>query len=468
MPCQEWAQNPNEIIKQDAKYFSFKILKSPNLPLGLFYYIYFMNIETLYQKYRACTSVSTDTRKIEKDCLFFALKGDHFNGNKFANQALKLGAKYCVVDEKDYAEDDRYILVEDVLTALQQLATYHRRELKLPIIALTGSNGKTTTKELINAVLSTKYKTSATLGNLNNHIGVPLTLLQMGATTEIGIVELGANHPKEIEMLCKIVEPDYGLITNFGKAHLEGFGSIEGVIKSKSELYDYLIAREKTLFINENDPIQVRQISEYKNSYKFGSESSSDTTLEIISSQPYVTLRYQDSIIKSQLTGSYNFNNIAVAIAVGSYFKVDTGDMIEAIETYAPTNNRSQIVKKGNNTILMDAYNANPTSMMAALENFKQLEEDRKFIILGDMFELGPMAPQEHQAVVDYLEKQEIAKTYLIGKNFCKTTVSRPNIKKFESFEDLERSLQNQSIQNSFILIKGSRGMALERVLDLL
>ena len=427
-----------------------------------------MTIEEIYQHFKVCTSACTDTRKIEKDSLFFALKGDHFNGNAFASQALEAGAKYCVVDEAKYATDDRYFLVENVLETLQELATYHRYQLKAPIIALTGSNGKTTTKELINAVLSQKYKTSATHGNLNNHIGVPLTLLAMNEGTEIGIVEMGANHPKEIALLCEIAHPDYGLITNFGKAHLEGFGSIEGVIKAKSELYDYLKAHQKTIFVNENDPLQVRQSSNYDNIYKFGLADSSHTKLKIIDTQPYVTLSYNGLEIKSQLTGTYNFNNIGVAIAIGSYFNIDTAAIINAIEKYTPTNNRSQILKKDSNTIIMDAYNANPTSMMAALENFKQLHEEEKAIFLGDMFELGQTAESEHQFIVDYLEKNDLGKTYLIGKNFYKTTVKNENIQKFESFEDLKSNLKNRPIKNSFILIKGSRGMALERILDIL
>lgn len=427
-----------------------------------------MTIEEIYQHFKVCTSACTDTRKIEKDSLFFALKGDHFNGNAFASQALEAGAKYCVVDEAKYATDDRCFLVENVQETLQELATYHRYQLKAPIIALTGSNGKTTTKELINAVLSQKYKTSATHGNLNNHIGVPLTLLAMNEGTEIGIVEMGANHPKEIALLCEIAHPDYGLITNFGKAHLEGFGSIEGVIKAKSELYDYLKAHQKTIFVNENDPIQIQQTAHYDNIYKFGLSSSTNAKLEIINTQPYVTLSYNNSEIKSQLTGTYNFNNIAVAIAIGSYFNIGTAAIINAIENYTPTNNRSQILKKDSNTIIMDAYNANPTSMMAALENFKQLHEEEKAIFLGDMFELGQTAENEHQFIVDYLEKNDLGKTYLIGKNFYKTTVKNENIQKFESFEDLKSNLKNRPIKNSFILIKGSRGMALERILEVL
>lgn len=415
-----------------------------------------------------CNGVCTDTRKIEKDCLFFALKGDNFNGNEFASRAIDSGAKFCVVDEKQYATDERYLLVKNVLETLQQLATFHRNQLKIPIIALTGSNGKTTTKELINAVLSQKYNTTATHGNLNNHIGVPLTLLQMNEATDIGIVEMGANHPKEIGLLCDIAQPDYGLITNFGKAHLEGFGSIEGVIKAKSELYDYLMAHQKTIFVNENDHLQVQQTLNAKNIYKFGLLTSLDTLLEIIETQPFVTLKYNESVIKSQLTGTYNFNNIAVAIAIGSYFEVDPKNITTAIENYTPSNNRSQILKKDSNTIIMDAYNANPTSMLAALENFKQLQKEDKIIFLGDMFELGETAESEHQFIVDYLKKNDLGKVYLVGKNFFKTKVQLAKIEKYETFDDLKSNLQKHPIKDSFLLIKGSRGMALERVLEFL
>ncbi|MEO8774097.1 MAG: UDP-N-acetylmuramoyl-tripeptide--D-alanyl-D-alanine ligase [Gelidibacter sp.] len=427
-----------------------------------------MIVEELYQHFKKCTVVCTDTRKIDKDCLFFALKGEHFNGNEFASSAMASGAKYCVVDEKRYAIDERYILVDNALEALQQLATFHRHHLMIPIIALTGSNGKTTTKELINTVLSKKYKTTATKGNLNNHIGVPLTLLQMNQFTEIGIVEMGANHPKEIALLCEIAQPDYGLITNFGKAHLEGFGSLEGVIKAKSELYDYLKNHNKIIFVNENDAEQVKQTLHCDKVYKFGLRTSSNTLLEIINTQPYVTLRYNKSVIKSQLTGTYNFNNIAVAIAIGSYFKVEPSHIISAIEDYTPTNNRSQILQKEGNTIIMDAYNANPTSMLAALENFKQLHQEQKVIFFGDMFELGPTAENEHQFIVDYLEKNALGKVYLVGKNFYKTKVNLSTIEKFETFNDLKLNLQTHPVRDSFLLIKGSRGMALERILEIL
>lgn len=426
-----------------------------------------MEIETIYTYFKQCSSVCTDTRKIEPNSIFFALKGDNFNGNTFAQQALEKGAKYCIVDEEAYASD-QCLLVDDVLQTLQQLATYHRDQMLIPVIALTGSNGKTTTKELINAVLSKKYNTIATQGNLNNHIGVPLTLLRMTEKTDIAIVEMGANHAKEIEFLCNIAQPDYGLITNFGKAHLEGFGSIEGIIKAKSELYEYIKAHQKTIFVNENDEIQVKQTTQYDHVYNFGLMTSVDAAVEIVSSQPYVVLKYNDLTIKSQLTGMYNFNNIAAAIGVGSFFKVDPLDIVSAIESYNPTNYRSQIIEKGNNTIIMDAYNANPTSMMAALDNFKQLDKGPKVLFLGDMFELGNSTETEHQYIVDYLETNALGKAFLIGKNFYETTSNGSDIIKFETFEELKSQLENNPINNSLMLIKGSRGMALERILDII
>ncbi len=435
--------------------------------LGLFHYIYFMNIEEIYTYFKQCSSVCTDTRNIEFNALFFALKGDNFNGNTFAQQALEKGAKYSIVDEQEYVSD-RCFLVENALRTLQELATYHRDQLLIPVIALTGSNGKTTTKELINVVLSKKFNTLATQGNLNNHIGVPLTLLRMTEKTDIAIIEMGANHPKEIELLCTIAQPDYGLITNFGKAHLEGFGSVEGIIKSKSELYDYIKAHQKTIFVNENDEIQVKQTLKYDNVYNFGLMTSVDAAVEIVSSQPHVVLKYNDVTIKSQLTGIYNFNNIAAAIGVGSFFKVESNDIVSAIESYHPTNHRSQIIEKGNNTIIMDAYNANPTSMMAALENFKQLEKGNKVMVLGDMFELGDSAEIEHQEIVNYLESNAIGKAFLIGKNFYNTRTNGADITTFETFEELKLQLEDHPLENKLLLIKGSRGMALERILDLI
>jgi len=400
--------------------------------------------------------------------MFFALKGENFNGNSYAKSALDQGAKYCIVDEPAFALNNQYILVDDVLKTLQNLATFHRKTLNTPIIALTGSNGKTTTKELINSVLCTQYKTTATKGNLNNHIGVPLTLLSMTTDTEIGIVEMGANHPKEIEFLCNIALPDYGVITNFGKAHLEGFGSVEGVIKAKSELYDHLKVHEKIIFVNEDDSMQMKQVGNYGSTYVFGTNSLNGTKIVLKNTQPFVSLEYKGLTINSHLTGVYNFNNMSIAIATGSYFKVTPENIKIAIENYIPTNNRSQIITKDSNTILMDAYNANPTSMLAALENFQQSTEPNKVLFLGDMFELGKDASIEHQNIVNYIEKNINADVNLIGSNFYKTKVTKPFIKKFETFENLKSNANLNELKDSFILIKGSRGMALEHVLELL
>jgi len=400
--------------------------------------------------------------------MFFALKGENFNGNIYAQSALENGAKYCIIDEKAYAINDQFLVVDDVLKILQQLATFHRNTLKIPIIALTGSNGKTTTKELINAVLSTQFQTSATKGNLNNHIGVPITLLGMSRNTEFGIVEMGANHPKEIEFLCNIAYPDYGVITNFGKAHLEGFGSVEGVVKAKSELFEHLKKHHKVIFVNQNDEKQIKQIGDYRSVQTFGKEDSKGPNPIFKSSQPFVSLKYKDQSIQSHLTGKYNFDNISIAIAIGEYFKITPENIKLAIESYIPTNNRSQIILKNSNTILMDAYNANPTSMIAALENFKQAAGTNKILFLGDMFELGKDAPYEHQNIVNYIESNLKANVCLIGSNFYKTKVSKPSITKFEALEDLKSHINFSEIKNAQILIKGSRGMALERVLELL
>lgn len=427
-----------------------------------------MNIENLHQLFLKYSSICTDTRTIKKDDLFFALKGDRFNGNKFASRALKKGAKYAVVDEEKYDINASCILVDNVLNTLQKLATYHRTFLNLKIIALTGSNGKTTTKELLNCVLQKKYNTVATRGNLNNHIGVPLTLLSMDESTEIGIVEMGANHLKEIEFLCSISNPDYGYITNFGKAHLEGFATIKGVIKGKSELYHYLKQNKKTIFINTEDNLQLKQLEEYNNYYSFGSSINENTIIEFIEANPFVQLKYNDKIIKTNLIGNYNFSNISAAIAIGNYFKVSDIDIISAIETYSPENNRSQIIEKGTNKIILDAYNANPTSMKAALDSFSNLKDEHKIAILGDMFELGQDTAIEHQAIAEYAIQLHIDNIYLIGDNFYKTTINSSKVKPYKSFDDLKTVLRETNIKNHTILIKGSRGMALERVLDLL
>lgn len=412
-----------------------------------------------------CERVSTDTRKIKKNDIFFALKGDNFNGNEFAEQAIEAGAAYAVVDEPEYATHRDTILVSDCLIALQQLATFHRNYLDKPVIALTGSNGKTTTKELINAVLSKKYATTSTAGNLNNHIGVPLTLLSMTEETEIGIVEMGANHQKEIAFLSRIAQPDFGYITNFGKAHLEGFGGVEGVIKGKSELYDYLISHHKTAFINSEDPIQVEKTKSIE-TYQFGpTGSNSQVLINFINAEPFVICSFEGMEIQSQLIGAYNFANICAAIAIGTFFNVDKKDIKTAIESYIPSNNRSQIIVKGSLQIVLDAYNANPSSMRAALLNFEK-QPGHKIAILGDMFELGKDAEMEHQAIADLAISLAINTIYFVGSHFFKSKIKTEKAQQFESFEDLKNYLNVASLTDTKLLIKGSRGMALERVLE--
>ena len=424
-----------------------------------------MDIQQLHSLFLQCNSANTDTRKIVQGDMFFALKGDNFNGNVFAKQALEAGAKYVVIDENQYAESNQYLVVDNVLKKLQALASYHRDYLKLPIVALTGSNGKTTTKELINSVLSKKYNTVATKGNLNNHIGVPLTLLSMTNQTEIGIVEMGANHLKEIEFLVNIAKPDYGYITNFGKAHLEGFGNVEGIIKGKSELYDYLNTHDKLIFVNGNDTTQLNKTENSKR-FIFSSLENSDVLIKLKDCDPNVSVLYNGLEINSHLIGEYNFSNICSAIAIGNYFGIDDNQIKEAIESYIPSNNRSQIIQKKSNKIILDAYNANPTSMEAAIKNLNKLSDKNKVLILGDMFELGNSAKDEHQNIVDLLTTLKFSDVYLVGKNFFGTTSEK--IEKFETFEELKDKLKADLFQNSTILIKGSRGMALERALDFL
>ncbi len=424
-----------------------------------------MKIEILHQYFLKSTGICTDTRRITKGCIFFALTGDNFNGNKFAHQALDMGATKVIIDQINYHKNTgETVLCSSSLRMLQRLALYHRKHLGLPIIALTGSNGKTTTKELINVVLKQNYDTVATKGNLNNHIGVPLTLLTMKKDTEIGIVEMGANHLLEIDELCKITLPDFGYITNFGKAHLEGFGSVEGVIKGKTELYKHIHSHEKMIFVNGNDPLQLHH-SKGINKLTFGNEEQ-DCHIQLLDATRTLKIRFKDTVINSNLIGLYNFHNIAAAIAIGDYFKISTDKIKKAIEGYVPSNNRSQLVEKSSNKIILDAYNANPTSMLAALGNFKQTEGENKILFLGDMFELGSESKSEHQNIVAFLEKNQIGKTYLIGHNFFETTTQDTSIVKLETFEGLKEIVETNPPKNSYLLIKASRGMALERILD--
>ncbi|MFV8366867.1 UDP-N-acetylmuramoyl-tripeptide--D-alanyl-D-alanine ligase [Flavobacterium sp. XS1P27] len=427
-----------------------------------------MDINYIHSLFLKCKSVSIDTRKIELNSLFVAIKGERFDANTFAKEALDKGASYVIIDDESYFIDHRTILVDDSLTALQNLAKFHREYLKLPIIALTGSNGKTTTKELIHVVLSKKFNTKATVGNLNNHIGVPLTLLSFNSETEIGIVEMGANHKKEIEFLCELAKPDYGYITNFGKAHLEGFGGVEGVIEGKSEMYQYLSANDKLAFINLEDPIQVEK-SRMLKAYFFGvNKSNVDINITSVKANPFVAVNYSNLTISTHLIGLYNANNINAALTIGKYFRIDDVAIKEALESYVPENNRSQLLTKGTNQIILDAYNANPSSMAVAIENFLQLESPNKVMILGDMFELGAESQQEHKAIVDLLSNEDKVKCYFIGSAFYANKMEKNNFWFYNTFEEFSNDLATTEFDASTILIKGSRGMALERTLDFL
>jgi UDP-N-acetylmuramoyl-tripeptide--D-alanyl-D-alanine ligase len=400
--------------------------------------------------------------------LFVAIKGENFDANTFAKEAFEKGASYVIIDNKDYYIDQRTILVENSLIALQELAKFHRHFLQLPIIALTGSNGKTTTKELINVVLSKKYNTKATVGNLNNHIGVPLTLLSFDSETEIGIVEMGANHKKEIEFLCELATPDYGYITNFGKAHLEGFGGVEGVIEGKSEMYNYLSQNSKLAFINLEDIIQVQKSKALK-SYSFGvNKDNADVNINSIAANPFVEICFSNVKIQTHLIGLYNANNINVALTIGKYFGVEDIAIKEALESYIPENNRSQLITKGTNQIILDAYNANPSSMAVAIENFVQLDNMNKIMILGDMFELGKESQHEHKVLINLLLDENDAVCYFIGKEFYNNRIDKNNFYFYETFDGFSDYLKAANIENSSILIKGSRGMALERTLNFL
>jgi len=425
-----------------------------------------MKVEALHEIFLQNPSICTDTRKLVENDIFFALKGENFNGNSYAQKAIENGAIYAVIDEAKFFIDHRTILMENALQTLQNLANFHRHHCKAKIVALTGSNGKTTTKELINAVLSQSYKTIATKGNLNNHIGVPLTLLSIKEDTEIAIVEMGANHQKEIEFLSNLAEPDFGYITNFGKAHLEGFGGVEGVIRGKSELYTHLIAKNKGIFMNADDPIQKEKLALYINKYGY---SSTDTTFSIIKmsgANPFVEIEVEKTHIRTRLIGSYNFPNCCAAILIGKYFNVDIGMIKLGLESYIPDNNRSQVIEKKGRKIILDAYNANPTSMKAALENFSQMQSDHKFLFLGDMFELGEDAKEEHQNIAELAQELGFKNTILIGENFYET---KNDFKKFKTFDDLKEYLDFEKITpKSTLLIKGSRGMALERILEII
>jgi len=427
-----------------------------------------MNIKDLYNRFLESGKISTDTRQISAGSIFFALKGDKFNANTFALQALEKGAVYAVVDEKAYAVNDRCILADNALETLQQLARYHRDQLKIPVIGLTGSNGKTTSKELLHGVLSKKYKTYATKGNLNNHIGVPLTLLAIDKSIEMAVVEMGANHLGEIALLCSIANPSHGFITNIGRAHIGMFGGFENIIRAKSELYQHLIKNEGTVFINSKNEILANMAKRFKQPIFYPAKGDYYHG-ELIGADPFVKVKAENgSELETRLIGAYNFENIMAALCIGKYFGVSLDDANAAIEQYEPGNMRSQMVKKGTNTIILDAYNANPSSMQAAVENLAAMNSSNKVVILGDMFELEEEAEKEHRLIGQLLQHKNFDQVYLCGKLFKSALPEIPEAKYFENKTALIESLKMHPVSDSTILVKASRGIGLETIVEYL
>lgn len=432
-----------------------------------------MDITPLYRIFLECTCVTTDSRNCPQGSLFIALKGDHFNGNTFAFKALESGSSYAVIDEAAYAAtgDTRYIVVENGLLALQQLANYHRRQLGTPIIGITGTNGKTTTKELISAVLSKNHNILYTAGNLNNQIGVPLTLLRLKAEHDLAVVEMGASRPGDIKELAEIAEPDFGIITNVGKAHLEGFGSFKGVIQTKGELYDYLRRQSvSTVFIDHDNPY-LNQIASNLNLIAYGSEDNLYINGHVTGNSPYLTFEWKAGKegerheVKTQLIGEYNFANALAAVTIGHFFGVEADKIDQALSEYTPQNNRSQLKRTANNTLIIDAYNANPTSMMASISNFGKMQAEQKMLILGDMRELGKDSADEHQNIVDYLEECGFKEVALIGELFAATRHPYPT---YPDAPALIEELQRNKPTGRMILIKGSNGIKLNTVVEYL
>lgn len=427
-----------------------------------------MDIQNIYRKFQECKNISTDTRKIEPGSLFIALKGPKFNANAFAEEALNKGAKYAIVDDANFVKDERYILVNDGLESLQQLAKYHRGKLNIPVIGLTGSNGKTTSKELLNAVLSGKFKTYATKGNLNNHIGVPLTVLAIDRAIEIAIVEMGANHLGEIALLCEVANPTHGFITNIGKAHIGTFGGFENIIRAKSELYQHLIAHNGTVFINSQNAILFNMAKRFKNPVLYPAKGNYYHA-ELISADPFIKFKSEEGdIVETKLPGAYNFENIAAALCIGKFFGVDSKLSNQAVANYTPENMRSQIVKKGTNTILLDAYNANPSSMAAAIENLSAMKAENKIAILGDMYELEEEAEKEHKGIGALLREKKIDEVLLVGELFQSARSEIAYAKFFSNKEQLMEALRRSKFQDATILVKASRGMGLETIVDFL
>ena len=427
-----------------------------------------MQIEKLYERFKESGKASTDTRQIASGSIFFALRGDKFDANEFASQALEKGARYAVIDNSKYALNDRYILVDNVLETLQELARYHRSKLTIPVIGLTGSNGKTTSKELVHAVLSKKFKSYATKGNLNNHIGVPLTLLSIDSSYDIAVVEMGANHVGEIALLSSIANPTHGFINNIGKAHIGTFGGFENIIRGKSELYQHLITHEGSVFINSQNPILANMAKRFKKPY-FYPAAGDYYHAEFIDADPFIRYKAENGeVVQTQLMGSYNFENIAAALCIGKFFGIDAMDANRAISEYVPGNMRSQIVKKNSNTIILDAYNANPSSMEAAILNLAFMQAPKKVVILGDMFELEEEAEKEHKRIGELLKEKKLDHAYLCGKLMLSAKASCPEALYFENKDLLIEEMKANPISNATILVKASRGIGLETIVDYL
>ncbi|WP_256002613.1 UDP-N-acetylmuramoyl-tripeptide--D-alanyl-D-alanine ligase [Pedobacter deserti] len=429
--------------------------------------------ELLYQHYLKNPLICTDTRRITPGCLFFALRGDKFDANTFAEQALTMGAAYAVVDNIKYKTSDRCILVPDVLSALQDLARHHRSKLNIPVVGLTGTNGKTTTKELINAALLPKYRTFATQGNLNNHIGVPLSILSIPSGTEIAVIEMGANHQKEIEFLCGIADPTHGMITNVGMAHLEGFGGFEGVKKGKGELYTYLANHGREAFVNQDNAHlkEMGRIAGLQQIISYGKDPGNDVWGELLTADPLISLFWSDTTgtynASVNLTGAYNFENILAAICIANYFGVSAGQIAEGLAGYHPNNNRSQLTETSYNKVICDFYNANPSSMSAALGNLGRLTANRKVIIIGDMFELGNESETQHANIAGEAAAVGADELYFVGEAFSRLRDKQPG-RYFATPAEALDYFQEHPVRNSLVLLKGSRGMALEQLLPLL
>ena len=427
-----------------------------------------MNIPDLYHYFLKSTGVSTDTRTLEKGNLFFCLKGENFNGNQFIQNALDGGASFVVYDDKKFTpKSSNAIYVKNSLVALQALAKYHRNQFDIPVLGLTGSNGKTTTKELINAVLSQNFEVIATHGNLNNHIGVPLTLLRIKSSTQIAIIEMGANHREEIAFLSELARPTLGYITNFGKAHLEGFGGEEGVIKGKSELYAFLKLNDGKALVNGDDEKQLLQSREL-NRFVFGKNATVDLQLTIKTNENgFCVVHVNEVEMPSKLTGEYNFGNLNAAVAFGVFFEISLNQIKKGIVNYSPTNNRSQWKSTLKNRLLLDAYNANPTSMLAALNAFAKVKGENKVVVLGDMLELGPYSASEHQSIVEHVMNLELSAVFLVGPAFSATRYPS-NFRAFKTTQEIKAYLEKHAVEGATILLKGSRGIALEQLLNLL